>query len=441
MKLGIIICSRTSSSRVHCKVFREINGLPTINHLLNRICDLDYKIILAVPTNEVAKYKQIVDLRKIKIHGSEFIDDPLARMNEAAAAFDLDHVIRITHDKIFVNPQTIELAIKQYNEMESDYLYSSKFIDGTGFEIISRTVLSDATNKFKNVEHISYAVRLCAKRVYNFDPEQPRNDVRLLLDYENDYKFMNLIMAILGNNCSLSDVLKYINKNQDFKEINRLPELTIYTCCFNGIEYLEHAIKSVINQTRFHAYEYIFIDDHSTDGSLQTFVKATMGKNNCSFIRNGKNLGLSSSSNVALSNAKGKYILRLDADDFLINDTILHSMMTEIKSTGKDIIYPDNYFGDFYNIQAGNVNHHVGGAIFKTSGLNYVKFTDGLRGLEGYDLFLRAKNLLKIGYYKKPTFFYRQRNGSLSKTNLNERIKLKKKLQSKYDHNEMISDE
>jgi hypothetical protein len=61
----------------------------------------------------------------------------------------------------------------------------------------------------------------------------------------------------------------------------------------------------------------------------------------------------------------------------------------------------------------------------KTRAINHVKFTEGLRGYEGLDFFARAKDTLSIGYFARPTFFYTQRNDSMSKTNLDDREKIK----------------
>ena len=43
---------------------------------------------------------------------------------------------------------------------------------------------------------------------------------------------------------------------------------------------------------------------------------------------------------------------------------------------------------------------------------------------EGFDLFKRSQGQLDIGYLKRPLFFYRQHDGSMSKNNLEERQKI-----------------
>ena len=136
-------------------------------------------------------------------------------------------------------------------------------------------------------------------------------------------------------------------------------------------------------------------------------------------------MGLSSSSNLALSEARGKSIIRLDADDYFTHDQAIQELQFELNRSDADIVYPDNYFGSFSKIQKGNDAHHVGGALFRTRGANHVKFTDGLRGYEGLDFFVRARDQLKISYLEKPLFFYRQHTDSMSHKNLDDRAALK----------------
>jgi hypothetical protein len=119
----------------------------------------------------------------------------------------------------------------------------------------------------------------------------------------------------------------------------------------------------------------------------------------------------------------------LEAKSLIYNiENAIKEMVEFMELHNSEILYPDNYFGDMSLIQKGKECHHVGGALFNKNALNFIKFTDGLRGYEGYDLFLRAKDRLKIGYFEKPTFFYYQREGSMSKTNPRIRAKIKSEI-------------
>jgi len=121
-------------------------------------------------------------------------------------------------------------------------------------------------------------------------------------------------------------------------------------------------------------------------------------------------------------------MIRMDADDRFSTCYSSKMLLDAIKDQQKDVIYPDNFFGSEKIIQKGSECHHVGGAIFSTRELNYVRFTDGLRGYEGLDLFLRSRDILNIGYLHSPTFWYSQRDGSMSKSNMEEREKIKEKI-------------
>jgi len=235
----------------------------------------------------------------------------------------------------------------------------------------------------------------------------------MLLDYEDDYKFFQVIYSRLGEQARLRSVLDFLNKNKHIVYINRKPVVSIYTCAYNATKYLEKAIDSVVDQSLFNSCEYILIDDHSNDDTFEIMAKAGVSFNNISYYRNNKNLGLASSSNIALSKARGKYIMRLDSDDYFTSTNAVKDMLEHARYTSVEALYPDNYFGDVNKIQKGRDMHHVGCALFSKAALNFIKFTDGLRGHEGYDLFLRTKHRLKIGYYEKPIFFYTQHQNSL----------------------------
>lgn len=439
-KPGIVICSRLDSERLPNKVARKINGIPILVHLIKRLVSLDIPIIVAVPWSQAKQYADLIEpypeLDIVHVVGSHHAEDPLARNAEMADKFNLSHVVRITHDKIFVDK--IELAWvleKIKREMRTaEYIYSSQLTPGTGFEVIEAGCLKRTAEEFKgkNVEHISYAARLVSKNTINFtrmNSEQPFN---LLLDFPEDLQLMEIIYSALGSDCQLSQVIEYLKRNPELAYINCPPIATVYTCAYNAEKWIDKAMNSVAMQSMFNeSMEYIIIDDHSKDSTYEKIAKFALNRKNVFHYRNDSNVGLASSSNLALKRARGRYLIRLDADDFFVRETAIMELLKYAQKTRDEIIYPDNYMGALDKIQKGNECHHVGGALFDKRALNFIKFTDGLRNYEGLDLFVRAKEKLKIGYYEKPVFFYSQHPQSMSKTNLEERVKLRKSLEAK----------
>ncbi len=393
-------------------------------------------VVLAVPRSEIDTYATVVrnypELSEVIIWGSNFDKDPMARMEEAQSIHGFTHVVRITHDKIFVDTEALGRALALVRlEPSTDYVYSSTLTPGTGFEIISHRCIYEATKKYKNVEHISYAVRITSKKTVDLKSGREPFPFHLLIDFPEDLRFMEVILSSLGDDCTLNQVIAFLRQNPELGLINCPPIVSVYTCAYNAEKFIDRAMNSVIMQSEFeNMFEYIIVDDHSVDRTCEKLAKFALGKKNVSWYRNEKNLGLASSSNVAIRKARGRYVIRLDADDYFVKDTAILDMLKHAQKTRDEVIYPDNYFGSVHRIQKGKDSHNPGGAMFEKRALDSIKFTDGLRNYEGLDLFVRARDRLKIGYYEKPIFFYTQRPDSMSKTNLEERAKTRERIES-----------
>ena len=95
--------------------------------------------------------------------------------------------------------------------------------------------------------------------------------------------------------------------------MNKNPDISVLMACFNASEWLEDAIISVLSQT-FINFEFIIVDDGSTDNTLKIIDKFCNIDNRIILIAN-KHSGLAFSLNIGIKAAKGKWIARIDADD------------------------------------------------------------------------------------------------------------------------------
>ena len=136
--------------------------------------------------------------------------------------------------------------------------------------------------------------------------------------------------------------------------MNQLPLVTVYTCAYQADKWLEEAFGSVCSQDHFGEMEYLLIDDFSQDKTPHLMASLTSKYANTTWRRNSSNLGLASSSNRALSEAKGKYIIRLDADDYFTTTNAVMSLIAVMEASEADIVYPNNYYGSFKRIQRGD---------------------------------------------------------------------------------------
>lgn len=430
MTAAFIVCARLQSRRVPGKALAVVNGKPLLTHLTERLAESGLEVIVAVPECERDLWGPWFENSECSsFYGHD--NDPLRRLYEAAIAGKVDQIIRVTHDKIFVSSHEVIAALDHFQSKKLDYLYSSTQTDGCGFEIISLDALAMAVEKFTEVEHVSYAIKAVTKNSWDM-PIKGEKNLRLLCDYEEDLTLLETVLSTLGNDCTKQDVEAFCRNQRWVNDINKLPRLTVYTCGYNAEDWIMDTMNSVLSQEGFKNFEYILVDDCSTDRTMFRMARFKSKFHNVKLIRNNKNIGLASSSNIALKHARGKYIIRLDADDYFISPTSCRELISEISARPVDAIYPANYFGSVNTVQQPEQQHHVGGAIFKTAALNHIKFTDGMRGLEGVDIYARARDQLQIGYFSRPTFFYRQRDGSLSKTNLKERGRIRSSLVEKY---------
>lgn len=97
---------------------------------------------------------------------------------------------------------------------------------------------------------------------------------------------------------------------------DKTPKISVIMPVYNTAKYLNEAINSILNQS-FTDFEFIIIDDCSTDGSLE-IIKSYKDER-IILIQNEINKGYVFGLNYAISIAKGKYIARMDSDDISIH--------------------------------------------------------------------------------------------------------------------------
>jgi glycosyltransferase involved in cell wall biosynthesis len=92
------------------------------------------------------------------------------------------------------------------------------------------------------------------------------------------------------------------------------PSVSIIIPFFNTEKYLPLCLDSALTQT-FEDFEILAIDDGSSDGSLDIVLEYAKKDKRIHVFKNVQNSGVSTTANVGIANARGKYIARLDSDD------------------------------------------------------------------------------------------------------------------------------
>jgi len=93
-----------------------------------------------------------------------------------------------------------------------------------------------------------------------------------------------------------------------------MPEIAVVMSVYNGLPYLEEAVSSILNQT-FRDFEFVIVDDASTDGSWELLETIAAGDGRIILLRNDLNSGASFSRNKGIARTTAGKIAFMDADD------------------------------------------------------------------------------------------------------------------------------
>lgn len=96
--------------------------------------------------------------------------------------------------------------------------------------------------------------------------------------------------------------------------MQQTPLVSVVVLNYNGMKFVDRCLRSVLN-TDYPNFEVIFVDNASTDESLEHAKKKFGRDPRLKFVANDKNYGFARGNNIGLEHARGEYIV------FLNNDT------------------------------------------------------------------------------------------------------------------------
>jgi len=117
---------------------------------------------------------------------------------------------------------------------------------------------------------------------------------------------------------------KYVNVYALADKVGRSeqgePLVSIIIPNYNYAHYIEQTIESVKAQT-YKNLECIIVDDESTDGSVRTIKRSIEGDGRFQLLQPGKGY-VASTRNAGAMKAKGRFLMFLDADDWLLPNAV-----------------------------------------------------------------------------------------------------------------------
>lgn len=148
-------------------------------------------------------------------------------------------------------------------------------------------------------------------------------------------------------------------------KIKNKPLISIITVVYNGKEYIEETIQSVISQS-YDNVEYIIIDGESTDGTASIIKKY---EDKIDYWRSEKDNGIYDAMNKGIDFVSGDWINFMNAGDKFYNNDVLKDVFGQANFEKIDIIYGNNQVvypnrtriakaGDIYEIWKGSQFSH-----------------------------------------------------------------------------------
>ena len=208
---------------------------------------------------------------------------------------------------------------------------------------------------------------------------------------------------------------------------------------YNVEKYLKKCIDSVLRQRNINT-ELIIINDGSTDNSHNIIQDYLKKYKNIIYIKQ-NNQGLSIARNKGIKQAKGKYIMFLDSDDYIEQNSIkeiyekavdtdseivifAHKQIYE-DSNNKDYIIPvKNLYEDkIYNgedvslkLLSSELKGYAWDKMFKTDYIkkNNLEFVPNVYIEDFYPIFKLLYSAEKITFINKPFYNYTQRSNSIT---------------------------
>jgi GT2 family glycosyltransferase len=137
---------------------------------------------------------------------------------------------------------------------------------------------------------------------------------------------------------------KYIHTSKDFGEKRTTKmDVSIIIVNYKTKKLTLECIQSIYHTKNSKQFEIFVVDNHSLDGSVEEIKKAFP---NVKVIANLENVGFSKANNQAILESKGRYVLLLNSDTIVLENTIsdivdFMDANKEAGATGCKVLLPD----------------------------------------------------------------------------------------------------
>jgi glycosyltransferase involved in cell wall biosynthesis len=196
------------------------------------------------------------------------------------------------------------------------------------------------------------------------------------------------------------------------------PDISVVVTNYNYGKYVRRCVRSLLSQEIERSrYEIIVVDDHSTDDSLQA-LEAFAQAGDITIVVNEKNVGVGASSRVGVDHSRGKYFVRVDADDY-VQPVFLSMLFNFLRFCPDYVGVSCDYFltdndERVLSVQSFRENGLACGLMLRTSYLERIgSYNRKRKVFEDHDLFKRLEPH-KIFHLPVPLYNYVKHGDSLT---------------------------
>ena len=200
-----------------------------------------------------------------------------------------------------------------------------------------------------------------------------------------------------------------------------MPEISIIVCIYNHGIWIERCIRSLILQKniKLDEFEIIIVNDASKDFTKKINSKFKKFKN-IKILNNSKNLGLPKSINKAIKISSGRYIVRVDSDDYVERNYLSISKFFLDKNRYYQALATDYVKVDSNENEISRENFFKNeiacGIMFRREAILQVGlYNEKFKMREGHELRKRFEKQFKIGRLELPLYKYRIYSGNRTK--------------------------
>ena len=218
----------------------------------------------------------------------------------------------------------------------------------------------------------------------------------------------------------------------------RSVQISVIIPVHNCEKYIGRCIRSLLKQTLNDSeYEIIVINDCSNDNSKDA-IKPFIG--DIRLFNNNKQLGLPATLNIGIKQAKGQFIVRVDADDYVHWDYLkILSMHLQLNNHMHAIACDYLLVDDQQNVLSHEncLKNPIGcGIMFRLDHLISIGlYNEDFFAREEEELSLRFKKQYQISRVELPLYRYRKHDQNLT-NNKSQMKNFAKKLDNKKNNNE-----